>query len=241
MGSEGTFSGRCAAVTGASGNLGSAVARAFLEAGARLALIDRRQAAVADILPGEVKLPKAAHFGGVDLTVLEEVNDLAEKISKEFGPIDFLVNIAGGYRAGPPVHETDESSWQFLLDLNARTVFNTAVAFTPGMRARGFGKIVNIASRSGLRASAGAGPYSVSKSAVLRLTEAMSAENKDQGINVNCVIPGTIDTPQNRKAMPAADSERWVQPDSLAQVILFLCSAQARDIHGAAIPVYGLS
>lgn len=236
-----SFDGHYAVVTGASGNLGSATAAAFLDAGAVVVMINKREPALEKIFPGRDDLSRAHVFGGVDLTSLDQVQAAAAQIHEQFERVDFLINIAGGYRAGDPVHETDVSTWEFMLELNARTVFNTAQSFLPAMRQRGSGKIVNVAARPGLRASAGSGAYAASKSAVLRLTEAMAAENKTSGINVNCIIPGTIDTPQNREAMPDADAEKWVQPDSLAGVILFLCTDMARDIHGAAIPVYGLT
>lgn len=241
MASREAFEGRIAAVTGAAGNLGSAVAKAFLQSGAGVALIDKRDLAVGEILPGREDSPRAYHFGGVDLTVLEQVQNVASELRSSLGEVDILINIAGGYRAGDPVHTTDGSTWDHMMNLNARTVFNTAKAFLPGMLENGRGKIVNVAARPGLQASAGSGAYAASKSAVIRLTEAMAAENKAKGINVNCIIPGTIDTPQNREAMPDADTAKWVQPESLAGVILFLCSDRARDIHGAAIPVYGLT
>jgi NAD(P)-dependent dehydrogenase (short-subunit alcohol dehydrogenase family) len=120
-----------------------------------------------------------------------------------------------------------------------RTAFIASRAVVPHMLRQGSGKIIHIAARPGLQGRAESAAYSASKSAVLRLTESLSAELRDSGINVNCVIPGTLDTPPNREAMPEADTSRWVSPDSLAEVILFLASPAARDIHGAAIPVYG--
>ena len=141
---------------------------------------------------------------------------------------------------GQPVHETPEDSWELMLGLNAKSVINCARAVVPGMLAAGRGKIVNIAALAGLSGKANMGAYSASKSAVIRLTESMSAELRDRGINVNCILPSTIDTPQNRADMPKADPRRWVAPDALADVVLFLASDAARAIHGAAIPVNGL-
>jgi len=158
-----------------------------------------------------------------------------------FGRIDVLCNIAGGFRMGEAVHETSDGNWDFLFNLNARTVLHMARAVVPHMLARGSGKIVNVASMSAQRGAALTGAYTASKSVVMRLTESMAAELKGRGINVNCVLPGTLDTPENRQAMPSADPARWVQPEDLAQVIEFLASPAARAIHGAAIPVTGLS
>jgi NAD(P)-dependent dehydrogenase (short-subunit alcohol dehydrogenase family) len=126
-----------------------------------------------------------------------------------------------------------------MLNLNARTVFIASSAVIPAMLAQGRGKIISVSSRAALKGGGKSAAYSVSKSAVLRLTESMSAELKGSGINVNCVLPGTIDTPQNREAMPKADTSRWVKPEALADVILFLASDAARAVHGVAVPVYG--
>jgi NAD(P)-dependent dehydrogenase (short-subunit alcohol dehydrogenase family) len=128
-----------------------------------------------------------------------------------------------------------------MMNLNARTAFIASRAVVPHLLRQGSGKIIHIAARPGLQGRAESAAYSASKSAVLRLTESLSAELRDSGINVNCVIPGTLDTPPNREAMPEADNSRWVAPESLAGVILFRASPAARDIHGAAVPVYGRS
>jgi NAD(P)-dependent dehydrogenase (short-subunit alcohol dehydrogenase family) len=164
---------------------------------------------------------------------------MVEGALRRFGRIDVLVNAAGGYRAGTPVHDTPLETWEFLLSLNARTAFITSSAVVPAMLEQGSGKIVNVAARAALKGGAKSAAYSASKSAVLRLTESLSAELKGSGINANCVLPGTIDTPQNREAMPNADTSRWVAPEALADVILFLASDAARAVHGAAVPVYG--
>lgn len=122
---------------------------------------------------------------------------------------------------------------------NARSVFIVSRAVSPHMLQQGYGKIVSVAARPGLKGRPDMAAYSVSKSAVIRLTESMAAELKTAGINVNCILPGTIDTPQNRAAMSEADYSRWVQPEGLADAILYLASDRARAVHGAALPVYG--
>jgi NAD(P)-dependent dehydrogenase (short-subunit alcohol dehydrogenase family) len=128
-----------------------------------------------------------------------------------------------------------------LLNLNARPVFIASRAVVPTMLGQGAGKIVNVAARAALSAASNQGAYAASKSAVVRLTETMAAELRHQGINVNCVLPGTIDTPQNRQSMPKADHSRWVQPEAIADVIVFLASDAAREVNGAVVPVYGRS
>lgn len=162
-----------------------------------------------------------------------------EQAISTFGTIDCLVHTAGGFQMGESVAEITDESLDYLLDLNLKTTVNITRAVIPHMISNKSGRIVTIGARPGVEGKARMGAYSASKAAVLRLTESMAAELKGKGINVNSLIPGTIDTPQNRKAMPSADTSRWVSPDSLADVIYFLCSSGARDIHGAAIPVFG--
>jgi NAD(P)-dependent dehydrogenase (short-subunit alcohol dehydrogenase family) len=128
-----------------------------------------------------------------------------------------------------------------MMDLNARSVFHTCRAVVPHMVRQGSGRIVNVSARAALEGKARMGPYCASKAAVLTLTESLAAEHKLDGVNVNCILPGTIDTPQNRAAMPDADHSRWVAPAALADVIVFLASEASRTVTGAAIPVYGQS
>jgi NAD(P)-dependent dehydrogenase (short-subunit alcohol dehydrogenase family) len=231
------FSERVVMVTGAAGNLGNAVTRAFQAAGARLALVDRAADRLPHLFPELADSP--AHFlaPSVDLTDADAVEEMVEKTVQRFGRIDVLTNIAGGFRGGTPVHETSLETWDFLLNLNARTVLLTSRAVVPRMLNQESGKIINVAARAALKGGTKTAAYSAAKSAVMRLTESMSAELKRSGINVNCVLPGTIDTPQNRQAMPNADPGRWTKPEAIADVILFLASDAARAVHGAAIPV----
>jgi NAD(P)-dependent dehydrogenase (short-subunit alcohol dehydrogenase family) len=163
-----------------------------------------------------------------------------ERVNARFDRIDVLCNLAGGFRMGDPVHKTADHDWNFLFDINTRTLLHMARAVVPRMMQSG-GKIVNVGAASALKGSAQMGAYVASKSAVIRLTESMAAELRTHNINVNCVLPTIIDTPENRKAMPDADPSKWVAPADLANVIVFLASAGARAIHGAAIPVSGLS
>jgi len=225
-------------VTGAAGNLGRAVAAAFASSGAALVLLDRDDGSLraAHGSQGERRL-----LLDVDLLDAAAVANAIRTAVDSFGRIDVLCNIAGGFRMGHPVHETPADTWELMLDLNAKSVIHTARAVVPGMIAAGCGKIVNIAALAGLAGKANMGAYSASKSAVIRLTESMSAELRDKGINVNCILPSIIDTPQNRADMPGADPRRWVAPEALAEVVLFLASESARAIHGAAIPVTGLA
>ena len=233
------FSGKVVLITGAAGALGSAVARAFGDAGASLALVDNREGRLATLF-ADVKTPAETHFiNGINLTDEASVQKMADDALAHFGQIDALVNVAGGYRAGTPVHETPLDTWDFLLNLNARSVFLASRALIPHMLARGYGKIASVSAKVGLNGDKNAGAYSVSKSAILRLTESMAAELQGTGINVNCILPRIIDTPANRRAMPNADYGKWVTTQELANVLMFLCADVSSAVHGAAIPVYG--
>lgn len=228
-------------ITGSAGNLGMAVARRLLAAEARLALIDRSADRLARLYPDLVDSPRCALIGGVDLTDVSTVERAAAEAVERLGRIDALVNTAGGYRAGTAVVDTPLDDWDFLFNLNARSLFLVCRAVVPYLKAAGRGRIVNVGSRAGLHGDPNAALYCASKAVVIRLTESLAAELKENGINVNCVLPGMIDTPQNRQGIPGADFSRWVSPESLADVIHFLLSDAARDISGAALPVFGRS
>ncbi|MBE0409248.1 MAG: SDR family oxidoreductase [Anaerolineales bacterium] len=235
------FDGKVVMVTGAAGALGSVVARTFYGAGAKLVCVDLDRDGLERIFEGVSTSPGDYVNESIDLTNPDEVKAAVERTIKHSKRIDVLVNTVGGFRSGTPVHETSMKEWDFLMNLNARSVLVAVRAVIPNMLAQKDGAIVNVGARPGLEGQARMVAYSASKSAVIRLTESVSAEVKDFGIRVNCILPGTIDTAQNRKDMPKADFSTWVKPESLANVILFLSSEQARDIHGAALPVYGRS
>lgn len=220
------FEGRVVIVTGAAGALGSAVATHFSDRGATVAgldVIERDDIIACDLF---------------DQTSCRSAVDL---VLKNHQKVDVLANVAGGFAMGDAVHETEASTWDLMHKLNTGSVVHMAAATVPAMLATGGGKIINVAARAGLRGAATMGAYVASKSAVIRLTETMAEELKEQGINVNCVLPSLIDTPTNRDAMPDEDFSRWVTPHSIAQVIAFLASDAASDVHGAALPVEGLS
>src|SRR6185437_1124322 len=183
---------------------------------------------------GDARLYLAADLGDG-----AKVASAADRARARFGRIDALCNIAGGFHMGEPAHETKDEVWRLMLELNAGSILRTARAVVPGMIAQGSGKIVNVAAMGGTQGGALMAAYSASKAAVIRLTESMALELRDKGINVNCVLPSTIDTPPNRASMPSADFTRWVAPAALADVILFLASDAARAINGAALPVVG--
>jgi NAD(P)-dependent dehydrogenase (short-subunit alcohol dehydrogenase family) len=235
------FSDQVAVVTGGAGNLGQAVVRAFHAAGARVAIVVRKPQDAAEAFGDDLPESDTCAYFAADLADAGSVTDLARDIAGRFGRIDILVNTAGGIRAGTPIHETPVEVWDFMMGLNARTVFLMSRAVIPHMLERRSGRIISIAARAALKGTAKHGPYNASKMAVIRLTETMAAELRHHGITANCILPGTIDTPANRAETPDADFTKWVRPQSMAQVILFLASDSAADINGAAIPVYGRS
>lgn len=225
-----SFTSKRVAVTGAAGNLGQAVAAAFHAAGADVVLIDRVDASLA-----------SSGSGSVTSYVVDLTNAEATMATyAEVGAVDVLCNIAGGFDMGTPVHEVTVDQWEFMLDINARTMLNSVRAAVPAMMENGGGAIINVGAKAALASPGTMAPYTASKSIVIRATESMAAELKDKGFNVNCVLPTALDTPQNREAMPNTDPSRWVEPAALADVILFLASPAARAVHGAAIPVTGL-
>lgn len=233
-----SFQNKTVMITGAAGALGQTCADVFAEAGANLVLVDLSDEALQTAYrSSDAKRLLCA----VDLLDVRATGNCVEAACQKFNRIDALCNIAGGFNMGSPVHATPAADWKKMWDINAQTLLNATQAVVPKMLEAGAGRIVNIGAGPGQKGAALMGAYSVAKSAVIRMTEAMSAELREQNINVNCVLPSIIDTAANRTAMPDADPGKWVSPRELAQVIRFLCSDEARAIHGAAIPVTGLS
>lgn len=224
------FHGKNVLVTGAGGNLGRAVAHAFAQAGARVVLLDRHDAPLPETGGGHLALQ-------ADLLDADSLGKAIDQAVQACGRIDVVCNLAGGFAMGTGIHETSAADWNRLFDMNVGTVLNMARALVPHMLAAGGGAIVNVGANSAARGLAQMGAYCASKDALARVTESMSAELRDQGIRVNAVLPSILDTPENRQAMPDADSSRWVSLDALADVILFLASDAARAVHGALLPV----
>ena len=230
------FENKIVIVTGGAGVLGKAVVNWFSNRGAKVAVLDISD----EVLAGAYPNPDQNHcYIGCDLTSRSGSAEAVAKVQRQFNIIDILCNIAGGFLMGDPVHETTDDTWNFLFDLNARSILNMAGPVVPAMLAKG-GKIVNISARAGDAGAANMGAYTASKAAVTRLTESMAQELKDKKINVNCIMPSLIDTPRNRSDMPDADFDTWVKPEEIAELIGFLASAEASAIHGAAIPISGL-
>lgn len=227
---------RVVAITGGFGTLGRAVGDAFAADGWKVALLDRASAPDASALDEQ---DTQWRLGGVDLTDLGSARTAMSSIVERFGSLNALINVAGGFR-WETLEDSDLDAWDLMYQMNVRTAATASRAALDliGAAPQG-GRIVNIGAGAALRAGAGMGAYAASKAGVLRLTEALADELKDQGITVNAILPGIIDTPQNRKDMPDADFSRWVQPADIAAVILFLASQAASAVTAALIPVTG--
>jgi NAD(P)-dependent dehydrogenase (short-subunit alcohol dehydrogenase family) len=234
------FSGKVALVTGGTGGLGRAVTLALLHEGASViaSYIVKEEA---DALRDAVGPHAHLELLPLDATNEEECRTFVDGITARHGHLDILVNAIGGYAGGKPMWETDTKTYQLMLTLNLRAGHNLAKAVVPAMLRQKSGAIVSIASKAAVDHAAGAGAYAASKAAALALFDCLAQDVKGTGVRVNSVLPSIIDTEPNRKAMPTADFSRWPKPEEIAQVILFLCSAEAKLIHGAAIPVYGES
>jgi len=224
------MNGKVIVVTGASGALGKVVAETALARGARVAGVDH----------AATQIPATANrieLGGVDLSDAAAAKKAIDAVAAHFGSCDALINIAGGF-AFETVAEGDAKTWQRMYALNVLTALNASRAAIPHLAASPAGRIVNIGAIGALQAGPGMGAYAASKAGVHRLTEALAAEWKGR-ITVNAVLPSTIDTPANRASMPKADFGKWVTPQQLAEVILFLASDAASAVTGALLPVSG--
>jgi NAD(P)-dependent dehydrogenase (short-subunit alcohol dehydrogenase family) len=224
------MNGKVVVITGASGALGKVVAEVALARGARIAAIDHATSQAAAVA-------NRIELGGVDLTDPAQAKKAVDAALAHFGRIDVLINIAGGF-AFEAVAEGDTKTWQRMYALNVLTALNASQAALPHLSASPAGRIINVGAMGALQAGAGMGPYAASKAGVHRLTEALAAEWKGK-ITVNAVLPSTIDTAANRASMPKADFKKWVTPEELSNVILFLASDEASAITGALLPVNG--
>lgn len=224
------MNGKVVIITGASGALGKVVADVALARGACVAGIDHA-ASQATAEANRIEL------GSVDLTDAAQAKKAVDATLAHFGRLDVLINIAGGF-AFEAVAEGDTKTWQRMYALNVLTALNASQAALPHLSASPAGRIINVGAMGALQAGAGMGPYAASKAGVHRLTEALAAEWKGK-ITVNAVLPSTIDTSANRASMPKADFKKWVTPEELSNVILFLASDEASAITGALLPVNG--
>src|SRR5712664_3010037 len=226
------LSGKVLAITGSDGALGQAAAATLSGYGATLALLEHGHA------PTTAQAAGARHYGGIDLTQEDAARSVMERVVKDAGRLDGLINIAGGFHFEKLAGGTLDS-WDAMYRINLRTAVVACQAALPFLLQSGGGRIVNVGAMGAVKAAAGMGAYAASKAGVAKLTEALADELKDRGITVNAILPSTLDTPRNRADMPRADFTRWVAPAEAAEVIAFLVSDAARAVTGALIPVAG--
>jgi NAD(P)-dependent dehydrogenase (short-subunit alcohol dehydrogenase family) len=223
---------KIALVTGASGGLGTHVTKALLDAGFTVVGLAPRIQQSAFDHPSFVALPAS-------LTSLDTAKKAVATVIARSGRIDVLAHLIGGFAGGQTVAETDDATWQRMFDANLNSTFHILRAVIPEMQKAGGGRIVAIGSRAAEDPGPKVGAYSASKAALVSLMKTVALENKNAGITANVILPGTMDTPANRKDMPGADVSQWVQPSSVASLIVWLASEAGKDVTGAAIPVYG--
>ncbi len=224
--------GKVVLVTGASGGLGKDVTQAFLDVGATVV--------------GTSRKIQQSDFSSLSFTALpaeissrDGARGLVDQVVARFGRLDVLAHTVGGFAGGSPIADADDDAFQRMFDLNLNSVFYILRATIPALRKSGSGRIIAIGSRAALEPGAGVGAYSASKAAMVSLIRTVALENKDAGVTANVILPGTMDTPANRKSMPNADFSKWVQPASVASLMTWLAGDAGKDVNGAVIPVYG--
>jgi NAD(P)-dependent dehydrogenase (short-subunit alcohol dehydrogenase family) len=227
-----SLSGKIALVTGANGGLGAQVTRTLLEAGATVVGLSKR------IQQSDFNHPSFTAIAA-DISTAEAAKQAVDGIIQRFGRLDILAHLVGGFAGGKTVAETDTATFQQMFDMNLNSAFYILRAVIPHMRRAQGGRIIAIGSRAAEDPGPGVGAYSASKAALVSLIRTVAIENKDAGITANVLLPGTMDTPANRKAMPTEDFSKWVQPASVASLITWLAGEAGKDVTGAAIPVYG--
>lgn len=225
--------GRIVLVTGANGGLGRSVTQAFLEAGATVVGTSRK------IQASEFR---SSNFIAIaaELSKPESAKNLVDEVVGRLGKMDVVAHTVGGFAGGQSVAETDDETFQRMMDMNLNSTFHILRATIPVLRKTGAGRIVAIGSRAALEPGANVGAYSASKAAMVSLIRTVAAENKDAGMTANAILPGTMDTPSNRAAMPKADFSKWVRTETVAGLVVWLARDAGKDVNGAVIPVYGM-
>jgi NAD(P)-dependent dehydrogenase (short-subunit alcohol dehydrogenase family) len=219
-------------VTGANGGLGVAVTRAILDGGASVVGVSLKieQSAFPDKTFVALK---------AEIMNLQTALKVVDGVLSRFGKLDALVHLVGGFAGGKSVAETDDATFEQMLEINLNSVFHVVRAVLPVMRKNSHGRIVAIGSRAAVEPGSAVGAYSASKAAMVSLMRTIALENRDAGINTNVILPGTMDTPANRKAMPTADTSKWVRTESVASLVVWLLGRNGDDINGAVLPIYG--
>jgi NAD(P)-dependent dehydrogenase (short-subunit alcohol dehydrogenase family) len=224
--------GKVVLVTGANGGLGTYVTQAFLDAGATVIGTSRK------IQQSDFSNPSFSAMPA-EISTGEGAKVLVDQVAARFGKLDVLAHTVGGFAGGQSIADIDDATFQRMLDLNLKAVFHILRATIPVLRQTGDGRVIAIGSRAALEPGPGVGAYSASKAAMVSLIRTVALENKDAGLRANVILPGTMDTPANRKAIPNADVSKWVRPGAVANLITWLAGDAGKDINGAVIPVYG--
>jgi NAD(P)-dependent dehydrogenase (short-subunit alcohol dehydrogenase family) len=224
--------GKVVLVTGANGGLGTYVTQAFLDVGATVVGTSRKIQQSDFYHPNFTALP-------AEISTREGAKVLVDQVVARFGKLDVLAHTVGGFAGGQSIADTDGATFQRMFDLNLNCVFHILRATIPALRQTGNGRIIAIGSRAALEPGAGVGAYSASKAAMVSLIRTVALENKDAGLTANVILPGTMDTPANRKAIPNADVSKWVRPATVAGLMTWLAGDAGKDVNGAVIPVYG--
>ena len=238
-----SLNGKVVLVTGATGNLGRVVVKRLLETGAVVAAVYRDEARFQDLVVFVGGANDSLGGFKADVTLETSVRDMVGAVLIRYGRIDALLNLAGDYRGGADISTTAEDDWDYLIRTNLKSAFLCSRAVLPAMMKANSGRIVCVAARPAVekKGRAKSGAYAVSKAGVVVLTETMAEETGKFGLTVNCILPGTIDTPENRTAIPGGDFAKWAKPEEIATVLLFLISDGSSVTSGAAIPVFGKS
>jgi NAD(P)-dependent dehydrogenase (short-subunit alcohol dehydrogenase family) len=219
-------------ITGANGGLGSSVTRAFLKQGAR-------------VIGASLRI-KAADFPQpnfeamtIDFDKLDEIKSGVTRIVERYGCLDVLVHVLGGFAGGPSIAETTDEMWEQMQNINLTAAFHVFRECIPHLRKSSSGRLIAIGSLTAAQPHANLGAYVVSKVALAMLVQTVALENADAGLTANAILPGTMDTPVNRKAMPDADFSKWAKTDDVAELVLSLAGEQAKHLTGLAIPIEG--
>jgi NAD(P)-dependent dehydrogenase (short-subunit alcohol dehydrogenase family) len=234
-----SLSGKVVLVAGGTGGLGRSVSLAFLAEGANVAVSYRGQEEFAALQKAAGEAASSLEGHRVDVTDESAVGELVNQIMGKHGRLDAMVNTVGGYAGGIKLWELETKTFEQMLALNLRTGYALSRAAIVPMLKQGHGSIVNVAAKAAFDHGAGAAAYAASKAAAVAMIDSLAADAKGTGVRVNSILPSIIDAEANRKAMPNADFAAWPKPEDIAKVILFLCSDEAKVVHGAAIPVYG--
>lgn len=236
-----SLNGKVAIVTGATGTLGRVVVKALLDNGAHVVSTYRSEEKQKELDGFAAGTSGTLASVQADVTDEKSVQALFQEVLDKYGRVDILLNIVGAYRGGNEIVNTKESDWDYMMNVNLKSAFLCSKTALPSMMKLNYGKIVSISARTAVekRFRVKSGAYAVSKAGIIVLTETIAEEVKKYDINVNCIVPSTIDTPDNRRNFPSGDFSKWVKPEEITRVILFLVSDDSKIVSGASLLVYG--